>query len=405
MTSREFDVVVWGATGFTGRLVAEHFAGHPECADIDWAIAGRNRDKLQQLATEVGDPPVLVGDALDRSSLDDIAQRTNVVCTTVGPYARFGSHLVAACIDAETDYCDLTGEVHWIREMIDTHHENARKRNVRIVHCCGFDSIPSDVGTFVVQSEAVERLGRPCGAVRALISSLQGGVSGGTAASTAGVISAAKEDPDVRRIVADPYGLVPDPPPHRVDGGLQRIPRYDDAIDRWTAPFIMAAINEKVVRRTNALLNYRYGERFSYSEAFQSGAGLRGALRATATAAATGGFAAAMMLRPTRKLLQRFVLPDSGEGPSDVERGRFSMKLIGLQSTDADNPEVVVDVSSELDPGYGATVRMLAESALSLAFDDHPDCLQGGVLTPAAAFGDAIVDRLRQADVEIEVAG
>lgn len=410
MTNQHLNLVLWGATGFTGRLVAEYLADHSAADDIDWAIAGRNRTRLEEvrrsLGPDHGDLPILVGDAFDRDSLDEIAASTDVVCTTCGPYARLGTNLVAACVEHDTDYCDLTGEVHWVREMIDAHHDDARNSGVRIVHCCGFDSIPGDMGTYLVQSEAIDRFGGPCEQVRCYVWSIRGGISGGTAASMADTVALAAQDRDVRRVLTDPYALNPADNRPGTDGPIQSRPRFDRRIDGWTAPFMMAAVNEKVVRRTNALLGDRYGVDFSYRESSYTGDGLSGALRATSLAAGLGVFTAGMAAGPTRKLLEKFVLPDPGEGPDrdTIEKGRFTMRLFGDRPAGEDRDfDIVCEVSANRDPGYGATAMMLAESALCLAVDDSPDGLDGGVLTPASAFGSTLIDRLRDAGMTFDV--
>ena len=408
-TNRDFDLVLWGATGFTGTLTAEYLAEHAQISDLDWAIAGRNRDKLEQLRTSLGedhaDLPILVGDALDRASLDDIATRTKVVCSTCGPYAKLGSDLVAACVQTGTDYCDLTGEVHWVREMIDAHHQTARDNNARIVHCCGFDSVPSDLGTLLVQNEAIDRFGAPCEQVLCFIWHLRGGISGGTAASAAGVIAAARKDAQVRKTVTDPYGL--NPPDNRpgIDGPPQQKPRFEPAVDGWSAPFVMATVNEKVVRRTNALLDDRYGNQFSYREASYMGRGASAAAKATMMSASLGAITAGLALRPTRKLIEKLVFPDPGEGPDrdTIENGRFTLRFHGKNPGGEDRGhDIVCEVAADQDPGYGATAVMLAESALCLAVDDA-DGLDGGVLTPASALGTTLIDRLRNAGLTFDV--
>lgn len=408
--SRQYDLVVWGASGFTGRLVAEYLAAHPDIDDVNWAIAGRNRGRLEDVRRSLGPPwrelPILLGDAFDRSSLDEIAGQTGVICTTVGPYSRFGSELVAACVDAGTDYCDLTGEVPWIREMIDTHHDTARRRRARIVHCCGFDSIPSDLGVWLVQSESSDRYGAPCERVDCFVRHLRGGISGGTTASMAEVVGQAAADATTRKVLTDPYALNPPERRSGPDGPPQSSPRYDARLGEWTAPFMMATVNEKVVRRTNALLDGDDGNGFRYRETMCTGKGASGAARAAMVTLGLAAFSAGMALKPTRKLLCQLLLPDPGEGPDreTIEGGGFSMQLFGRcpgkQPRDFD---IAVEVGADLDPGYGATAIMLAESALSLAIDEPRQGAEGGVLTPATAFGPTLIDRLRRAGMTFDV--
>ena len=406
---REFDLILWGATGFTGCLVAHYLAGHPGIDDVRWALGGRNRTKLESLRDELGlsddELPLVVGDCLDREGLDEIVSRTRVICSTVGPYARYGGPLVAACIEGGTDYCDLTGEVQWIREMIDKHHDQALARQVRIVHCCGIDSIPSDLGVLVLQEEAKERFGVPAERVRFLLWKARGGISGGTVASMAELLEKAAEDREIRKILANPYSLNPRGEQFGPDGSFQQLPRREREIDVWTAPFVMAAINEKIVRRTNALLGYPYGENFSYSEATHLGKGAPAAVRATLMSAGLGAFSAAMSVGPTRKLLQRFLLPDPGEGPSKetIENGFFKIRLFGSgRDEDGRDFSLSVRVGADSDPGYGATAIMLGNAALSLAFDDAPQAMIGGVLTPASALGRPLIDRLQEAGMVLE---
>lgn len=411
---RDFEIVLWGATGFTGRLVAEYLAGGDGAGDIPWAIAGRNRQKLEALRDdlqrdypELGDLPILEGDALDRESLDRIAARTRVVCTTVGPYAKYGSDLVAACVEHGTDYCDLTGEVHWAREMIDRHHERAVETGARIVHFCGFDSIPSDLGTLMVQEHARQTHGGPCEEVKFFVEAASGGFSGGTIASMIGALEAASGDPEIRRVMGHPYALNPDGEQSGPDGSTQQGVRYDEDLEAWTGPFVMAQINEKVVRRSNALLDYPYGPSFRYGESAKTGAGLKGAAVAGGLSAGMGAFAGALALKPTRKLLQKVALPAPGEGPSreEIENGYFRIKLIGRGvGEDGAAFRVAGRVGADRDPGYGATAMMLGETALGLALDEpDPDkTLSGGVLTPSTALGMTLVERLREAGMTWE---
>jgi len=433
-TDRDYDLVLWGATGFTGRLVAEHLADRYGDGALDWALAGRDADRLAAVrdslidgvdhgdaddadsdamdgnAGDGGDatvPDLLTGDAHDRASLDAVAERTAVVCSTVGPYARHGSPLVAACVDAGTDYCDLSGELQWIRRMVDEHHDRARERGVRVVHACGFDSVPGDLGTLLLQSHAAETFGAPCSAVRALVSVRGGGFSGGTLASMVETAAAADRDRAVRRVLANPYALAPEGERGGPDTGPQRGVRRDPETREWTAPFVMAAINEPVVRRSNALLGHPWGRTFGYREALAVGRGVRGAAVAGALAAGEGLAADALGVAPIRWALDRFVLPDSGEGPDrdTVEGGSFEMRLFG-RGVSADHPAgyaVEATVADDRDPGYGSASRMLAEAAVCLARGETDTPVEGGVSTPASGIGLPLVDRLEGAGVSFEV--
>jgi short subunit dehydrogenase-like uncharacterized protein len=393
---REFEIVLWGATGYTGRLVAERLAADPT---LRWALAGRDpaklarvRDALSAAAPHARDLPVLVGDAADPASLASIAARTRVVCTTVGPYARHGSGLVAACVAAGTHCCDLTGELPWIRRMIDAHHEAAAARGARIVHCCGFDSIPSDLGVWMLHDAARTR-GRQLARVDALFGESSGGVSGGTFASMMGVLEEARRDPAVQRLLDDPYALDPSPHQGGPDGPDARGVAWEPRVGRWTAPFVMAAINTRVVRRSNAVAGYPYGRDFRYSERMTLPGGPAGLPAALAVAGGTALLAVALRPPALRRLAARW-LPKPGEGPSPAQRARgfFVVRLLG---TCDDGSLLRGRIEDRRDPGYGSTAVMLAESALCLARDPLPT--PGGVLTPASALDGALLARLRAA--------
>lgn len=410
--SRDLDIVLWGATGFVGQLTAEYFARRYADSGIRWGLAGRSHDKLTRLRDDLtarfglSELPVVVADARDRASLDAMAAQSRVVCTTVGPYALYGSELVAACVAQKTHYCDLTGEVAWVREMIEAHHDAAAESGTRIVHCCGFDSIPSDLGAYMLQRYARAEFGSPCGAIRLYVEKAKGGVSGGTAASMATALEQARRDPKARRALWHPYALNPVGEQAGPDGSPQFGPRYDDAVKRWTGPFFMAPVNEKVVRRTNALLGYPYGQSFSYHEVSQMGRGIGGVLRAGSMSAAMAGFESVMRFGPGRRAIKRWVLPKPGEGPSreTIEQGYFVDRLLGWGRSESGEPFTLEGhVTADSDPGYGATSIMLAESALCLAREEVDSPLSGGVLTPAAALGMTLVERLRQAGMGFDV--
>lgn len=407
--TRPHDVVLYGATGFAGRLVAEELAARYQ-DHLRWAMAGRNRDKLERLRDELAESfphvaqvPLIIADSRDRDSLDAMAAQAEVVCTTVGPYAKYGSELVAACVDHGTDYCDLTGEVQWIRRMVDAHHEGAQEAGARIVHCCGFDSIPSDLGTLLVQEHVRAQTGEPCQRVDFFLMGARGGFSGGTVASMINLLEEASQDRQVRRTMGHPYAL--NPPGERAgpDGSDQSGPRFDEQLGAWTAPFLMAPVNTRIVRRSNALRGYDYGRDFRYHEATRIGDGPLALLIATAFSAGVAAFTGAMMVAPTRALLQRMVLPAPGEGPSreTIESGYFKVRLLG-SSPQLDEP-VRATVAGQRDPGYGATATMLAESAACLALQGHELDSPGGVLTPASAMGSALLERLRGAGMRFEV--
>jgi short subunit dehydrogenase-like uncharacterized protein len=407
----EFDIILWGATGFTGRLVAEYLAKNQETHRARWALAGRDSAKLEQVRSGLAalNPscaglPLLLGDARDAASLDALVARTRVVVSTVGPYARHGSELVAACARSGTDYCDLTGEVQWMRRMIDAHHARARETGARIVHTCGFDSIPSDLGVLMLQEHMREHHGGHCDRVRYYVMRMLGGASGGTVASLLQAVDETAADRSVLRVLGNPHALSPEPrrgtPEERDQLGV----RYSEEIGRWTGPFVMAAVNTRVVRRSNALLGYPWGRDFLYSEVWAFAPGVKGMLLASGMTVGLGAFLVAMRVPPVRRLLEKRVLPAPGEGPSaeQRERGYFEVRLIGEGASPRTGRTVRLEgtVAAQGDPGYAATSRMLAESALCLAFDEVPS--EGGVLTPASSMGLRLVERLRRAGMTFE---
>jgi len=402
--ARDLDIVLFGATGYTGRLVADYLATSPSARGVRWAIAGRDRQKLERVRGELGRPDLelLVADASDGRALDAICARAKVVCTTVGPYAKYGDELVAACVRNGTHSCDLTGEPQWIRRTIELHDEAARASGARIVHCCGFDSIPSDLGTFMLD-EAMRARGRRTARVDSFFGEMRGKFSGGTFASMLNGVEEMKRDPSVKRAFVDPYAFVPggSGPDKRDMSGVS----YEPRIGRWTAPFIMASINAPTVRRSNALLGYRYGRDFRYRERMSLFGGAKGAIYATAITAGLGAFAGALQVDPLRAVIAKR-LPQPGEGPSPEERARgfFVVRYVAEADTSDGKPPLTLYGRCEdrRDPGYGSTAVMLGESAICLAKD--PLEAAGGVLTPASAMGAPLLARLRAAGMRWEVA-
>jgi len=410
--ARAYDVIVWGATGFTGQLVAAYLARHHGApGKLSWALGGRNLAKLEEVrrAIAADSPraaalPLVLGDSRDRASLDAIVRDARVVITTVGPYALHGRSLVAACVDAGTDYVDLAGETPFIRDMIDAHHVRATKSGARIVHACGYDSIPSDLGVLMLQDHARAKHGGRCPEIRFFAGETKGGTSGGTVASLLNVMEEARRNPRVRRVLGDPYALVPDHEGRGPDGRDQLGVRWDDQCERWTGPFVLGAINTRVVRRTNALLGYAYGKDFRYSEATSFGAGAKGFLTASAVSVAVGALMVGVTTKPIRALLERTVLPAPGEGPSKEAReaGYFTSRLYGTVEGRGGRVKLVGTVKGVEDPGYGETAKMLSEAAVSLV-DGSAARKEGGVLTPASCMGLPLVDRLRQRGMTFEV--
>jgi short subunit dehydrogenase-like uncharacterized protein len=411
-TDRRYDLVVWGATGVAGSLVAEYLTEMYTPEDLSLAIGGRSEERLRGIESDLieendawDEVPVLVGDARDPESLSDIAHSVSVVCTTVGPYTKYGTPLVEACVEAGTDYCDLTGEVNWVRETVDEYHDEAVDADARIVHSCGFDSVPADLGTLLVQSFADEEFGSPCDMVRIYLEEGSGGASGGTLASAAELFEAASEDPTARRAISNPYSLAPPGERDGVDEGEQRRPKKDPLRPVWTGPSPMAPINERMVRRSNALLGYPWGRDFRCTEVIPTGSGLGSAASATLVSGGIGLFGVAMSVGPVRSGLRRFVFPDPGEGPTreEIENGYFTVRVLGRGTAGDGNFVVESVVGADLDPGYGATARMLGESAVSLVREDVDSPASGGVLTPASAIGEPLADRLRGAGLTVTV--
>jgi len=402
------DVVVFGATSFVGQILTRYLArefGTP--GRLRWAIAGRSAEKLAELRAKLGPKagrlPLIVADAADGAALRRMCSDARVVVSTVGPYALYGTPLVQACAETGTDYCDLTGETHWIRRMIDAWEPTARKSGARIVHCCGFDSIPSDLGVYYLQREARKRFDAPCTTVKMRVKGMSGGFSGGTVASMMNLVKEASSDPVLRRELADPYSLCPRDYEPRVRQPNLRSPAYDPDFGAWVAPFIMSAINTRVVQRSNALSKRAYGHEFRYDEAMMTGSGFTGPLVATTVTAGLGAVMLGAALPPVRAVLERFVLPGPGEGPSAEaqRRGWFDLRFFGR--TD-DGRVLRVKVTGDRDPGYGSTAKMLGQAGACLATDFAGSGPPGGFWTPATMFGDRLIERLtKHAGLTFEV--
>jgi short subunit dehydrogenase-like uncharacterized protein len=362
--------------------------------DLNWAIAGRNRGKLEELRDKLGQPdlPIIQADSGDRKSLEAMVTATRVVCTTVGPYALYGDELLAACAASGTHYCDLTGEVQWMARTIERYLPAARKSGARIVHTCGFDSIPTDLGTWFLQQQMFERYGEHADEVKSRVGRFSGSASGGTIASMLQMLEEAGNDPAVREAMENPYSLNPGGEQWGPDEIDSNRPEYDEDFNQWTAPFVMAAINARVVRRSNALAGYPWGTEFRFSERLLTGEGGKGKRRAASVGLGSQLTLLAMGLKPIRQIASRF-LPAPGEGPSPEEqrRGHFELFFHG-HNIDSGNA-LKARVSGDRDPGYGATSRMLGESAVCLA-RDALTC-EGGIWTPATAMGRSLLERLQ----------
>ena len=392
---RPYDIILVGATGYVGALIADYLPARAGGNALRWAIAGRNAAKLDAVKAALGQRgerlATIVADTANRSEMDALATKTKVILSTVGPYAKYGSELVAACVDMGTDYCDLTGEPQWIQRMIDLHHEAAAESGARIVHCCGFDSIPSDLGVFFLNEEVRKRTGKPCTAIRMRVKSMKGGASGGTIASVMNMVEEAVRDSNVRSMLANPYALNPKDARKGVRQPGSIPVTYDSAAASWTAPFVMGAINTRIVHRSNALMNYAYGRDFQYDEAVMTGGGVLGAPAALAMTGAMGAFGLAAAFSPTRAFLNRFVLPKPGEGPTPEQRERGSYDLLFV-GTAVDGRVFKARVTGDRDPGYGSTAKMISEAAICLS--ELSDNIGGGFWTPASAMGAPLTARL-----------
>lgn len=398
-----FDVVLYGATGFVGRQTAAYFAARAP-AGLRWAVAGRSHDKLERLCASLGAPdlPAIVADAADRKALDSLALQTRVVLSTAGPFARFGSELVAACVRHGTHYVDITGETPWVRRMIDLHHDAAAAGGTRIVPGCGFDSVPSDLGAWQVARTLREDHGERCVRVKACFS-LRGGLNGGTAASALNLFDAGEAECFFDPFLLNPPGTEPrDLAPHRDPTA----PMYEPDFKAWLAPFVMGLVNTRVVRRSAALLarGGPYAPGFQYQEYLRMGTGPGAALAAAGFASGLAAGRRVLAVEPLRRWVQRKLAPAPGEGPSErsMNSGSFRCELIGYGERGG---IARGRISGRGDPGNRATTAFVCESALALAVDaarlpggDH----FGGVLTPSVAFGSVLARRLRRAGMTVE---
>ncbi len=413
MTSaeREFDIVVYGATGFVGKLTAEYLARSG--GDVRVALAGRSPDKLLKVRETLGESaqnwPILTADAASPSSLADMAARTRVVITTVGPYSRYGLPLVAACAAAGTDYADLTGEAMFVRQSIDDYHKQAVDTGARIVHACGFDSIPSDMSVFALYRRAQTDGTGELGDTDFVLRGFSGGVSGGTVASMIEVFRASSNDPNTRRMLEDPYTLTQDRAAEPELGPQPDLPWRrgreiaPELAGVWTTGFAMAMYNTRIVRRSNALLDYAYGRRLRYAEYMSVGSSVAAPVVSAVASAANNGFVALgsrfFRLLP-RRLVERIV-PKPGTGPSEQarDRGYYRAETYTTTTTGA---RYCATIAQQGDPGYKATSVMLGECGLALALDRDKLSDLRGVLTPAAAMGDALLDRFPAAGISLQ---
>jgi short subunit dehydrogenase-like uncharacterized protein len=378
--SSKFDIIVYGATGFTGQLVAEYLAAHYRGdGSLKWAMAGRSLDKLASVSDAIGAPAdtaLIVADASDPASLKAMVEQAQSVISTVGPYQLYGSELVAACAASGTDYLDLCGEPVWMRQMIDAHQAAAQTSGARIVFSCGFDSLPFELGVYFCQETAKQVLGAPVNRVKGRVRAMKGTFSGGTAASIKATFAAAAKDLSLVALLKDPFVLTPGFEGPKQPPGNK--PAFDQDLDAWTAPFVMATINTRSVHRSNMLMGFPYGKDFVYDEMVLTGPGEKGEANAKLVVAANAQMGGAGGPKP-------------GEGPSKQEResGHYDLLFVGLA---ADGCQIRVAVRGDRDPGYGSTSKMIGECAVCL-LRDTPE-VPGGIWTPGAAMGDRLIKRL-----------
>jgi short subunit dehydrogenase-like uncharacterized protein len=377
---RELGIIIYGATGYTGKLVAEYMnSQYGADGEVSWAMAGRSLEKLQTVRDELGISaklPLIVADASDPASINAMVARTSVVLTTVGPYQLYGNELIAACVQAGTDYVDLCGEPAWMKQMIETHSEAAKSSGARIVFSCGFDSIPFDLGVYFLQQAAEATFGSAVPRVRGRVREMKGTWSGGTLASFKATMAAVAQDRTLLSALMNPFALTPGfTGPAQPDG---MHPMLDDVLNSWVAPFVMATINTKNVHRSNLLLDHQYGTDFVYDEMFLTGPGEAGEAIAKAIAA-------------DKSMATDTTQP--GEGPTLEQResGFYDVLFVGET---VDGKTISVSVKGDMDPGYGSTSKMIAESAICLL--ENPDAASGGILTPASAMGSALIKRLQE---------
>ncbi len=404
MKKNQYDLIVFGATSFVGQILCRYLlqefgtATSSEKRQLNWAIAGRSKVKLNQLVAHLGASAnsldIIVTDASDDAALRTMCMQTKVIVSTVGPYALYGEPLVRACVETGTDYCDLTGEAQWMRRMIATYEADAVKSGARIVHACGFDSIPSDMGVWFLQSQSLLHYGEPCTTIKMRVKAMRGAASGGTVASLINVVRKASKDTNLRRELANPYSLLvgrlDEKSSKKVRQANVKSAVFETDYEAWSAPFIMAAINVRVVLRSHAL--NKPATALKYDEAMLTGRGMAGLSRALAVTTGLGGLLVGAALPPTRWLLEKFVLPVPGEGPNEAaqEKGFFDLRFVG---TTADGRELRVKVTGDRDPGYGSTAKMLGEAAAALALDCS---VAGGFWTPSTALGSVLHTRLEK---------
>ncbi len=391
----QFDIVVFGATSFVGQIICKYLLTHNE--GLTWAAAGRSEQKLIELKKSLGhsanDLITIVADATDEEQLKQLCASTKVVISTVGPYALYGEALVKTCVALGTDYCDLAGEVQWIAKMLTRYEPLAKVSGARIVNCCGFDSVPSDLGVYFLQQASKEQFGSTCSEIKMRVKAMKGSASGGTVASMTNIFKEVVKDPELRKTLANPYSICPPEHGFKARQNNMTRPQYDADFDSWTAPFVMAAINTRIVHRSNALVEGGYDQDFQYNEAMLTGKGILGSGIAIGVGAGLGGFAMAAVLPPTRWAMEKFILPKPGEGPSPEAqvKGFYDLRFYGTTTA---GQEIRCTVTGDQDPGYGSTAKMITQSAICLIKEVTKQQKEGGFWTPASIFGQPLITRL-----------
>ncbi|MFD2231089.1 saccharopine dehydrogenase family protein [Alkalimarinus sediminis] len=400
MSTQQFDLIIFGATSFVGQLVCHYLNDqYGVNGNIKWAIAGRSQAKLETLKNSLGSKAkeltLLTADAADQTALTNLCEQTKVIISTVGPYALYGEPLIKICADTGTDYCDLTGEVQWVNRMIRRYEHKAQQTGARIIHCCGFDSIPSDMGVYHLQQHAIKQFGEPCSTVRMRVKAMRGAASGGTIASMINITKEAARSKELRKELANPYSICPQHHGFTARQTNITTPELDPVSGQWAGPFIMAGINTRVVHRSNALSNNAYGTQFKYDESMLMGKGIKGRLAASGFGVGIGVFLAGAAIKPTRWLMENYMLPKPGEGPSPSaqEKGFYDIRFFGKTEK---GETIQTKVTGDRDPGYGSTSKMLAEAGISLAHDISKSEKTGGFWTTATIFDQRFIDRLEQ---------
>ena len=406
------DLIIFGATGFTGKLVTEYLIKNYGLKNqkFNWAIAGRDKKKLEELKQSfIGiDPQAVnietyVADSFNSKSLDILTSSCRVIISTVGPYLKYGLPLVESCVKNRTNYCDLTGEVPFIRESIDLFHEKAIDEKVKIIHSCGFDSIPSDLGVLLLQKDSQEKFNKVCDNVNLYVRSIRGGLSGGTISSMININKYIHSSSGKRSVLKSPYSLNPiDKIKNNVRQPVLKSVRWDNSFSKWTSPFLMSGINTRVVQRTNAIAEFSYGENFRYNELSSFDKGLNGFLKACTMLMILAFLQFSMGSKLLLWILKKTIFPKPGEGPSKskMQSGFFKLKIIGSINKIQKNS---VTIFGDSDPGYSATAKMLTESAICILLNQNKIPKKYGVLTPASGIGLALIERLKGKGISFKI--